>query len=84
MACSVAQICILEGFRKPDAVVMAYPNLMTDLRIFTPSLLLCLDDFLLSKDMLMFSLISLHNEKIGDPLFNPLASPIMTKDHILA
>lgn len=63
---------------------MAYPSLMSDLKFFQPSLLLCLDDFLLSKDMLVFSLMSLHNEKIGNPYFNPLASPIAVQDHVLA
>lgn len=27
LACAISQICIFEGFRKPDAVVMAYPSL---------------------------------------------------------
>ena len=77
LACAITQICIFEGFRKPDGLVMSYPSLLSDLKLFTPSILLCLDDFLLSKDMLLFSLISLHSEKIGDPFRNPLASPIM-------
>jgi hormone-sensitive lipase len=76
LACAITQICIFEGFRKPDGLVMSYPSLLSDLKIFTPSVLLCLDDFLLSKDMLLFSLISLHSERIGNPFTNPLASPI--------
>jgi acetyl esterase/lipase len=62
---------------------MSYPSLLSDLKLFNPSILLCLDDFLLSKDMLFFSLVSLHNERIGNPFINPLASPIQTQDHIL-
>jgi len=76
LACAITQICIFEGFRKPDGLVMSYPSLLSDLKIFTPSVLLCLDDFLLSKDLLLFSLISLHSAKIGNPFLNPLASPI--------
>ena len=84
LACAITQLCIFEGFQPPDGCVMSYPSLMSDLKIFQPSVLLCLDDFLLSKDMLLFSLISLHNEKIGDPFFNPIASPCQVQDHILA
>ena len=78
LACAVTQLCIFEGFRKPDGLVMSYPSLLSDLKLFNPSLLLCLDDFLLSKDMLFFSLVSLHNERVGNPFINPLASPIQT------
>jgi hormone-sensitive lipase len=84
LACAITQICIFEGFRKPDGLVMSYPSLLSDLKIFTPSILLCLDDFLLSKDMLLFSLISLHSERIGNSFINPLASPIQLQSHILA
>ena len=62
---------------------MFYPSLSTDLKIFAPSTLLCLDDFLLSKDMLMYCLISLHNEQIGNPFLNPLATPIQVQRHVL-
>lgn len=55
---------------------MAYPSLVSDLKLYTPSMLLCLDDFLLSKDMLLFSLVSLHKDNVGNPYLNPLASPI--------
>lgn len=62
---------------------MSYPSLLSDLRIFTPSLLLCLDDFLLSKDMLLFSLIAFHNQRVGNPYVNPLASPINVSNQVL-
>ena len=76
LAFAVSQMCIFEGFRKPDACVMSYPSLVTDLKLFQPALLLCLDDFLIAKEILMFSVFSLHKDKIGSPFWNPLASPI--------
>jgi hypothetical protein len=66
----------MEGFRAPDACIMAYPSLTTDLKVFQPALLLSLDDFLIAKEILMFSVFSLHKDKIGNPFWNPLASPI--------
>jgi hypothetical protein len=42
---------------------MSYPSLLSDLKLYTPSILLCLDDFILSKDMLLFTIISLHSEQ---------------------
>lgn len=62
---------------------MNYPALQSDLKIFSPSILLYLDDFLLSKDMFLFALIAFHNQKIGNPYSNPLASPINLQDQIL-
>jgi hypothetical protein len=55
---------------------MSYPSLLSDLKHYSPSILLSLDDFLLSMDMLLFSLISLHHEQTGNPYLNPIASPI--------
>lgn len=76
-------MCIMEGFRKPDGCVLNYPSLATDLKLFQPSILLCLDDFLMSKDMLLFSLVALHNGRVGNAYFNPIASPIMVQDQVL-
>jgi hypothetical protein len=74
----------MEGFRPPDGLVMSYPSLVSDNKIFAPSILYCLDDFLLSKDMLLFSIISLHKDRVGNPFVNPLASPLVIQDHVLA
>ena len=60
-----------------------YPSLITDLKFFNPGILLCLDDILIGRDTLLFSIISLHSGKQGSPFLNPLASPCILQDQIM-
>ena len=61
LAAAVTQICIFEGFRKPDGLILPYPCTTVDLRMFSPAMMMTLDDPLLSQDMFYFTGLFLHN-----------------------
>jgi hormone-sensitive lipase len=48
LAVAVCLIAALRGFRKPDAALVIYPVFCMDFNFYTPSLLLSLDEEILS------------------------------------
>ncbi|EAR88616.3 hypothetical protein TTHERM_00185900 (macronuclear) [Tetrahymena thermophila SB210] len=76
--------CIKSGVRVPDGIVIAYPALNLNLRYFTPSFLLALDDQILPHTFLKMCLDSYVPEQIGlRPESDPFISPIYASDELL-
>jgi acetyl esterase/lipase len=67
----------------PTGLCMHYPALSTDLNTFFPSTLIALDDPVLSQSFLKFCLAS-FGKNGGNASKNPLMSPVITPDNILA
>ena len=74
--------CIINGIRKPDRMVMFYPAMSCDNSYFTPSVLLSLNDFMLS-----YAALKMCQEyyvgKNQDPSSNPYISPKLMPANIL-
>ena len=75
IAVTVAMLAILRGFRKPDAILCHYPVFCIDLNRFVPSVLLSVDEELLSSAFLDFCLTA-FTRKGGKTDSNPILSPI--------
>jgi len=85
---AVTLMAIERNFRVPDGLILAYPALNLCKKVFTPSLLLSIDDPILPYPFLKMCLDSY----IGDysehphlgPAVNPYLSPIIAKNESLA
>ena len=82
LICSLMTLCVMRGVRLPDELYLFYPSLTFDQDVFTPSLLLCLDDLMLKQPEVKFYGAA-YNRKNANPK-NPLLSPYYTPDYILA
>jgi acetyl esterase/lipase len=56
LAVSVSLLCALRGFRKPDGILVHYPVFSIDQFRFFPSMLLAMDEELLSQSFMKFCL----------------------------
>ncbi|CAK56639.1 unnamed protein product (macronuclear) [Paramecium tetraurelia] len=74
---------IKAGARIPDGILMAYPALCLDIKKFTPSSLISLNDPLLHHTVLKLCISSYVPEKF-DASLDPLMSPSIASDEILA
>ncbi|KAL4469424.1 hypothetical protein ABPG74_004677 [Tetrahymena malaccensis] len=100
LVASLTLRCIKSGVRVPDGIVLAYPGkqfnnknlifiqfikaLNLNLRYFTPSFLLALDDQILPHTFLKMCLDSYVPEQIGlRPESDPFISPIYASDELL-
>mmetsp|Transcript_42267 Transcript_42267/g.30449 ORF Transcript_42267/g.30449 Transcript_42267/m.30449 type:complete len:132 (-) Transcript_42267:123-518(-) len=81
---NVISLCILRGFRVPDAALLIYPAGVTTLNRFTPSSLLAIDDSLLRADLLKVACSCYNIEERVDGDKDFLLSPIAIPDEILA
>lgn len=79
---TVAMLAALRGFRKPDAILCHYPVFCVDERRFFPSVLMSVDEELLSSAFLQFAL-TCFTRKGGKTDSNPLLSPIYAPDALL-
>jgi len=82
LALSVNFLSILRGFRRPDALLVHYPVWHTDFNRFFPSLLLSLDEVLLSQTFLKLAL-NCFTRAGGNPNKSPICSPILAPDDLL-
>ncbi|CAK79677.1 unnamed protein product (macronuclear) [Paramecium tetraurelia] len=73
---------IKAGVRVPDGILLAYPALSLNMKSFTPSFLVSLDDFLLHHTVLKLCLNS-YVQKEFDSQVDPMLSPSMASDEIL-
>ncbi|CAD8096379.1 unnamed protein product [Paramecium primaurelia] len=73
---------IKSGARIPDGILMAYPALCLDIKQFTPSLLISLNDPLLHHTVLKLCISSYVPEQF-DAKLDPLMSPSIASDEIL-
>ncbi|CAD8043445.1 unnamed protein product [Paramecium primaurelia] len=73
---------IKAGVRIPDGILLAYPALSLDIKQFTPSFLVSLDDSLLHHTVLKLCLQS-YIEKEFNPNLDPMLSPSKASDDIL-
>ena len=81
LAVTVSMLACIRGFRKPDGLVIHYPVFSTNIK-FYPSLLLSLDEELLSHIFLKF-VLSCFGRLGGNPESCPLMSPISACDGLL-
>lgn len=77
---AVTIIAIQRGFRVPDGLVLPYPALTFTPTIFNPSMLLALDDPIISGMFLNFCLTS-YLGKVGD-VDHPYISSLKASDDI--
>ncbi|CAD8072658.1 unnamed protein product [Paramecium sonneborni] len=73
---------IKAGVRVPDGILLAYPALSLDMKIFTPSFLVSLDDSLLHHTVLKLCLNS-YVQKEFNQTIDPMISPSIVSDEIL-
>ena len=71
---SVSMLAVLRGFRKPDGILTHYPVFGIDENRFFPSLLLSVDEELLSSCFLKFALACFNRKQAN--VVNPIMSPI--------
>ncbi|CAD8106727.1 unnamed protein product [Paramecium sonneborni] len=74
---------IKSGARIPDGILMAYPALLLDIKQFTPSLLISLNDPLLHHTVLKLCISSYVPEQFN-AISDPLLSPSHASDEILS
>ncbi|CAK62916.1 unnamed protein product (macronuclear) [Paramecium tetraurelia] len=74
---------IKSGARIPDGILMAYPALCLDIKQFTPSLLISLNDPLLHHTVLKLCISSYVPQQF-DAASDPLMSPSIASDEILS
>ncbi|CAD8120851.1 unnamed protein product [Paramecium sonneborni] len=74
---------IKSGARIPDGILMAYPALLLDIKQFTPSLLISLNDPLLHHTVLKLCISSYVPQQF-DAKLDPLISPSIASDDILS
>ncbi|CAD8052530.1 unnamed protein product [Paramecium sonneborni] len=73
---------IKAGVRIPDGILLAYPALSLDIKQFTPSFLVSLDDSLLHHTVLKLCLNS-YIKKEFNAILDPMLSPSKAHDDIL-
>ena len=78
----ICSLAIEKGFYVPDLLLMAYPSLVITRRMFSPSLLLSIDDRMLPASFLALCIDSYDPDGYGDEEF--LLSPALTPDHVLS
>ena len=75
-------MCILRGFRLPDGIVPIYPVFTMNLKQFMPSMLMMVDDEIISPGFTSFCSACIIR-KGGDPALNPILSPLNAPDFLL-
>ena len=71
---TVTMLAVLRGFRKPDGILCHYPVFSIDQDRFFPSLLLSVDEELLSSVFMKFALACFNRRQAS--VINPIMSPI--------
>ena len=71
---TVSMLAVLRGFRKPDGILCHYPVFSIDEDRFFPSLMLSVDEELLSSCFMKFALACFTRK--GGCSNNPIMSPI--------
>ena len=71
---TVTMLAVLRGFRKPDGILCHYPVFGIDENRFFPSLLLAVDEELLSSCFMKFALACFTRK--GGSAVNPIMSPM--------
>lgn len=74
---AVSLLAAARGFRVPDAIVPIYPVFSIDISTFYPSLLLSIDEEILSQHALNFFLkcFKAEGDASRDPILSPLYAP---------
>jgi len=80
---AVALRAIKMGYRVPDGLMLAYPALNLSSKIFTPSLLLAIDDQIVPYSLLKFCINS-YVPETENAETNPFISPIAASDELLS
>ena len=71
---TVTMLAALRGFRRPDAILCHYPVFCIDPHRFFPSMLLAVDEELLSSSFMVFAL-TCFTRNGGKTDTNPILSP---------
>lgn len=79
IAMTVSMLAALRGFRRPDAILCHYPVLCIDENAFFPSLLMSVDEELLSAGFMQFAL-TCFTRNVTDAGRNPILSPVYAPD----
>jgi acetyl esterase/lipase len=75
LAVAVSILAVLRGFRKPDGLLLHYPVFSIDSQRFFPSMLLSMDEELLSQSFMKFCLACFIRNG-GNPGKSSILSPI--------
>ena len=73
---ALTSLCIKYGIRPPNGIVPVYPALNLNLKSFTPSYLLALENQILPHMFLKMCLDSYVDKT--EPLFNPATDPFLS------
>jgi acetyl esterase/lipase len=82
LAVAVSFLAAIRGFRRPDAILVHYPVLAIDSQRFFPSMLLSMDEELLSQPFMKFCLACFIRNG-GNPGQSPILSPIVASPKLL-
>jgi acetyl esterase/lipase len=84
LAAAIAVHCIMNGYRKPDGLLLAYPALQIAIK-FTPSNLMSQKDLLVPVGFLLTCALSYIPDprKLDDTLKDPCLCPAVSSDDIL-
>ena len=82
LAMTVSMLAALRGFRIPDAILAHYPVFCIDDTRFFPSILMSVDDELLSSSFMEFAL-TCFTRKGGKTDSNPILSPVHAQSTLL-
>ena len=78
---SLCNLCIATGFRVPDLLMPHYPAMIMSPTMFSPSLLLAVDDFILPAGFLQLCIKSYVQG--ADAETDPFLSPAVTSDSMI-
>ncbi|CAI2385107.1 unnamed protein product [Moneuplotes crassus] len=78
---TLTNLAIASGFRVPDMIMPQYPAMVMGTTMFSPSLLLAVDDFILPAGFLLLCIKSYVED--ADPEHDPFLSPAVTPDYII-
>ena len=82
LAITVAMLAALRGFRTPDAIMCHYPVFSINPHRFFPSMLISVDEELLSSSFMQFAL-TCFTRNGGNVETNPILSPAHAPDALL-
>ncbi len=83
LALSLSLLCIKHGVRIPDGLYLAYPALNLNTKVFSPSLLLALDDQIVPYTFLKMCLESYLLDSNSKPDMDPFISPAVASDEVI-
>jgi acetyl esterase len=81
LATAVCLLAILRGFKVPDGLIIHYPSLTLDSK-FYPSVMLSLDDAILSQHFMKF-VLSCFTRNNCNPDKSPILSPVYAPAKLL-